>query len=185
VETKTSETPERQFTYKQIYEASNILAHHLTEAGVTNGDVVMICAHRSVDLVVAIMGTLVSVQFAITAQPQLETLTIVKKRASGATFSVLDLLYPPSRQQVYLEVARPCALVNIAKASNEAGPLAPLVRRYIDEELNLKTEVPSLRIGDDGVLAGGEVNGADLFAQVRAKAASRPDVIVGPDSNPT
>ncbi|KAH7246297.1 L-aminoadipate-semialdehyde dehydrogenase large subunit [Fusarium tricinctum] len=173
VETKTSETPERQFTYKQIYEASNILAHHLTEAGVTNGDVVMICAHRSVDLVVAIMGTL------------LETLTIVKKRASGATFSVLDLLYPPSRQQVYLEVARPCALVNIAKASNEAGPLAPLVRRYIDEELNLKTEVPPLRIGDDGVLAGGEVNGADLFAQVRAKAASRPDVIVGPDSNPT
>ncbi|KAM0341447.1 hypothetical protein ACHAPQ_000538 [Fusarium lateritium] len=163
VETKTSETPERQFTYKQIYEASNILAHHLTEAGVTNGDVVMIWAHRSVDLVVAIMGTL----------------------ASGATFSVLDPLYPPSRQQVYLEVARPCALVNIARASDEAGPLAPLVRRYIDEELNLKTEVPSLRIGDDGVLAGGEVNGADLFAQVRAKAASRPDVIVGPDSNPT
>jgi hypothetical protein len=60
VETKTSDAPERRFTYKQIYEASNILAHHLTEAGVTNGDVVMIWAHRSVDLVVAIMGTLVS-----------------------------------------------------------------------------------------------------------------------------
>ncbi|KAF4453084.1 L-aminoadipate-semialdehyde dehydrogenase [Fusarium austroafricanum] len=112
--------------------------HHLTEAGVINGDVVMIWAHRSVDLVVAIMGTL----------------------ASGATFSVLDSLYPPR-------------------------PLAPLVRRYIDEEPNLKTEVPSLRIGDDGILAGDEVDGADIFAEVRAKAASRPDVIVGPDSNPT
>lgn len=59
VETKTSESPERRFTYKQIYEASNILAHHLRDAGVSNGDVVMIWAHRSVDLVVAVMGTLV------------------------------------------------------------------------------------------------------------------------------
>ncbi|KAF4973586.1 hypothetical protein FZEAL_9287 [Fusarium zealandicum] len=163
VETKTSETPERRFTYKQIYEASNILAHHLHEAGVTNGDVVMVWAHRSVDLVVAIMGTL----------------------ASGATMSVLDPLYPPTRQQVYLEVAQPCALVNIARATDEAGPLAPLVRRYIDDELNLKTEVPSLRIGDDGVLSGGQVNDADVFAQVRSKASSGPDVILGPDSNPT
>ncbi|RBR03955.1 uncharacterized protein FIESC28_11656 [Fusarium coffeatum] len=163
VETKTSDTPERRFTYKQIYEASNLLAHHLAENGVGLGDVVMIWAHRSVDLVVAIMGTL----------------------SSGATFSVLDPLYPPSRQQIYLEVAQPCALVNIAKASDEAGPLAPLVRRYIDEELNLKTEVPSLRIGDDGFLAGGEVNGVDVFAQVRSRSESRPDVVIGPDNNPT
>ena len=59
VETKSSEAPERRFTYKQIYEASNVLAHYLHDAGVTNGDVVMIWAHRSVDLVVSIMGTLV------------------------------------------------------------------------------------------------------------------------------
>ena len=59
VETKSSESPERQFTYKQIYEASNVLAHYLHNAGVTNGDVVMIWAHRSVDLVVSFMGTLV------------------------------------------------------------------------------------------------------------------------------
>lgn len=59
VETRSSEGPERIFTYKQICEASNILAHHLHEAGVTNGDVVMIWAHRSVDLIIAIMGTLV------------------------------------------------------------------------------------------------------------------------------
>lgn len=99
--------------------------------------------------------------------------------------SVLDPLYPPTRQQIYLEVAQPCALVNIAKATDEAGPLAPLVRRYIDDDLKLKTEVPSLRIGDDGHLSGGEINGVDVFAQVRSKAASGPDVLVGPDSNPT
>jgi L-aminoadipate-semialdehyde dehydrogenase len=59
------------------------------------------------------------------------------------------------------------------------------VRRYIDEELLLKAEVPSLRIGDSGVLTGGEVDSGDLFAQVRTKAASPPDSQVGPDSAPT
>ncbi len=59
VETKSSTTPERTFTYRQIYEASNTLAWYLHNAGVTNGDVVMIWAHRSVDLVVALMGILV------------------------------------------------------------------------------------------------------------------------------
>lgn len=61
VETESSQSPERRFTYRQIYEASNLLAHYLHEAGVSNGDVVMIWAHRSVDLVVSIMGTLVCI----------------------------------------------------------------------------------------------------------------------------
>ena len=64
METKSSEGPERRFTYKQIYEASNALAHYLRDAGVANGDVVMIWAHRSVDLVISIMGTLVCFLFA-------------------------------------------------------------------------------------------------------------------------
>jgi L-2-aminoadipate reductase len=76
-------------------------------------------------------------------------------------------------------------LVNIARATDEAGPLAPIVRRYIDEELQLKAEVPLLRIGDSGILSGGEVGGRDLFAQVRTKASSPPDTQVGPDSAPT
>jgi L-aminoadipate-semialdehyde dehydrogenase len=59
VETKSSTTPERRFTYRQIYEAANTLAWYLHNAGVANGDVVMIWAHRSVDLVVALMGILV------------------------------------------------------------------------------------------------------------------------------
>jgi L-2-aminoadipate reductase len=63
VETKSSESAERRYTYKQIYEASNVLAHYLHDAGVTNGDVVMIWAHRSVDLVVSMMATLVQLSF--------------------------------------------------------------------------------------------------------------------------
>ncbi|KAM0348072.1 hypothetical protein ACHAPU_004575 [Fusarium lateritium] len=68
------------------------------------------------------------------------------KRTSGATPSVLEPLHPPSRQQVYHEVARPGALINIARASDETKSLALLVRRYVDEEFNLKTSVPSLGI---------------------------------------
>jgi len=48
----------RYFSYRTILRASNILAHHLISGGVKPGDIVMIYAHRSVDLVVAVMGTL-------------------------------------------------------------------------------------------------------------------------------
>lgn len=70
VETATSRTPERAFTYKQIFEAVAVLSHHFVQSGIQRGDVVMIFAHRGVDLVVAILAVL----------------------AAGATFSVLDPL---------------------------------------------------------------------------------------------
>jgi L-aminoadipate-semialdehyde dehydrogenase len=59
VETAASaNAPDRVFTYRNIHEASNVLAHYLIAQGVTRGDVVMVYAHRGVDLVVAVMGTL-------------------------------------------------------------------------------------------------------------------------------
>ncbi|KAL2271357.1 hypothetical protein VTJ83DRAFT_728 [Remersonia thermophila] len=163
IETKSSTNPERRFTYRQIYEAANTLAWYLHNAGITNGDVVMIWAHRSVDLVVSLMGIL----------------------ASGATMTVLDPAYPPARQQIYLEVSQPSALLRIGRATDENGPLAPLVQKYIDDALKLKADVPELRLRDDGVLYGGEVDGQDIFAGVRHLASAPPDVVVGPDSNPT
>ncbi len=99
--------------------------------------------------------------------------------------TVLDPAYPPARQQIYLEVSQPRALLRIGRATDENGPLAPLVQKYIDDELRLKTDVPDLRLRDDGVLYGGEVDGQDIFASIRSLASSPPDVIVGPDSNPT
>ena len=75
METASGKTPRRQFTYKQIFEASARLANYFVQNGLGRGDVVMIYAHRGVDLVVAIMGTL----------------------AAGCTFTVLDPQYPPDR----------------------------------------------------------------------------------------
>ncbi|RYP92593.1 hypothetical protein DL770_001235 [Monosporascus sp. CRB-9-2] len=136
-ETKSYTSPTRTFTYRQIDEASNTIANYLHEAGITNGDVVMIFAHRSVELV------------------------------------------------FYLEASKPKALISIGKAIDENGPLAPLVQKYIDEELSIKTQIPDLRLSDAGVLSGGEKEGRDIFASIRGKASSPPDVLVGPDSNPT
>lgn len=163
VETESEDSPERRFTYQQINESSNILAHHLVQSGLERGDVVMIYSYRGVDLVVAVMGIL----------------------KAGGTFSVLDPLYPPDRQNIYLDVSRPRALVIIEKATEDAGPLSEKVRSFIKENLDLRTEVPGLRLKDDGSLVGGELNGSDIFHDVRSLKAKGPGVVVGPDSTPT
>ncbi|RPB13900.1 large subunit of L-aminoadipate-semialdehyde dehydrogenase [Morchella conica CCBAS932] len=149
----------RVFTYRHIDEASNILAHHFLAKGVKRGDVVMVYAHRGVDLVVAVMGVL----------------------KAGATFSVIDPAYPPARQNIYLQVAQPRALVVIKKA----GALSELVRDYLSNELHILTEVPALAIQADGTLVGGEVGGKDVLSAQVPLRENGTGVIVGPDSTPT
>jgi L-aminoadipate-semialdehyde dehydrogenase len=163
VETASGSNPRREFTYRQINEASNILAHHLVQSGIQRGEVVMSYSYRGVDLVVTVMGIL----------------------KAGATFSVIDPSYPPDRQNIYLDVARPRALVVIDKATREAGELTEKVRSFIKENLHLRTEVPGLELKDDGTLVGGSFNGKDVLADQLALKSKRPGVVVGPDSNPT
>ena len=163
VETRSDEHPKRIFNYRQINEASNILAHHLVKSGLERGDVVMIYSYRGVDLVVAVMGIL----------------------KAGGTFSVLDPAYPPDRQNIYLEVSQPRALVVIERASREAGSLDQKVRSFIKENLDLKTEVPELFLHDDGTLTGGKKGGKDIFSPVLESKTKGPGIVVGPDSTPT
>lgn len=153
---------ERIFTYQQINEASNVLAHHLVQSGIKVGDVAMVYAYRGVDLVVAVMGIL----------------------KAGATFSVIDPAYPPARQNIYLSVARPQALVVLRKA----GTLNDEVLKYIGEELNLKTTIPELEIHDNGLLTGGKPlvsDEQDILRPVQHLKSTGTGVIVGPDNNPT
>lgn len=71
VETASRTTPQREFTYQQIHEASNVIAHHFLQSGIERGEVIMIYAYRGVDLVITILGVL----------------------KAGATFSVVDPAY--------------------------------------------------------------------------------------------
>lgn len=59
------------YTYGTIRRASNVLAHHLLQGGIKREEVVTVYAHRSVDLVVAVMAVL----------------------KVGATFSVIGLYF--------------------------------------------------------------------------------------------
>ncbi|KAL9571299.1 hypothetical protein ACKAV7_004637 [Fusarium commune] len=104
--------------------------------------------------------------------------------AAGAIVTVLDPQYPPQRQQIYLQVYKPKALISIRKATEESGPLAPLVQKCIDDKLAIKIKIPDLRFTNDGELTAGE-DSADIFANVKEKAPTPPVVLIGPDSNCT
>ncbi|THH11455.1 hypothetical protein EW146_g8036 [Bondarzewia mesenterica] len=145
------------FSYETILRSSNILAHHLIQGGVQREDVVMVYAHRSVDLVVAVMAVL----------------------KAGATFSVIDPAYPPSRQTVYLRVAQPRGLVVL----RGAGTISPTVRKFISTELQICVEVPALELLSDGNVVGGAgIDGTDVLSAQTSLADMDPDVVLGPDS---
>ncbi|POR34804.1 L-aminoadipate-semialdehyde dehydrogenase [Tolypocladium paradoxum] len=163
IETRTSRSAQRIFTYRQINESSNQLAHHFLAHGCQVGDVVAIYAHRGVDLVVAYMGAL----------------------KAGATVSVLDPQYPPERQKILLEVASPRFLVCIQKANEEFGKPSDVVVDFVANNLRIKSTVPALELSDSGELKGGIVQGKDCLSPHVSSRAECPDVLVGPDSIPT
>ena len=104
---------------------------------------------------------------------------------AGAAICVLDPQYPFDRQKVLLDVARPRFLIYIERATQEAGKPSGDVIDFIRNGLSIKAEISSLKLGDDGVLRGGEVNGQDcLQFQLHLKSQA-PKILIGPDSIPT
>ncbi|QRV97951.1 L-aminoadipate-semialdehyde dehydrogenase [Ceratobasidium sp. AG-Ba] len=152
----------RVYTYANILHASNVLAHHLLKGGIQREEVVMVYAYRSVEMVVAVMAIL----------------------KVGATFSVIDPAYPPTRQAVYLKVAKPRGLIVL----RGAGAIHPTVREFITSELAIRIEVPALEFLDDNGtprIAGGtmpEENSADVLEASKHLADTDPSVVIGPDS---
>ncbi|KAK7046633.1 hypothetical protein R3P38DRAFT_2874843 [Favolaschia claudopus] len=144
------------FSYGAIRNAANILAHNLIKGGVQREEVVMVYAHRSVDLVVAVMAVL----------------------KAGATFSVIDPAYPPARQILYLQVAQPRGLV-ILKG---AGTLHPTVREYCASDLQIRVEVPAVEVLPNGEISGGSSSGEDVLKSHAHLGATDPNVTLGPDS---
>ncbi|KAG6916429.1 putative NRPS-like protein biosynthetic cluster [Tephrocybe rancida] len=145
------------FTYSNILHAANVLSHHLIKEGIQREEVVTIYAHRSVDLLVAVMAVL----------------------KAGATFSVIDPAYPASRQIIYLRVAQPRGLVVL----KGAGTLGPSVREFLTSELKIRVEVPALEVSPDGGIVGGlGASGVDVLQPHLHLAETDPNVAIGPDS---
>lgn len=141
------------FTYGQIDRASNVLAHALLKSGLERGEVVMVYAARSVELVACVMGVL----------------------KAGGVFSVIDPAYPPSRQNIYLSVSSPRALLVIGSA----GTLHADVQEYIDQNLQLRTFIPGIALQPDGSIVGGSLADYTSYADQPA------GVVLGPDSHAT
>lgn len=60
------------FTYRQIDEASNVLAHHLLAGGIEREDVCTVYSTRGVDLVIAVLGILkAGATFSVIGEPAL------------------------------------------------------------------------------------------------------------------
>lgn len=149
----------RTFTYRQIDEASNVLAHSLLKNGLQRGEVVMVYAARSVDLVVCVMGIL----------------------KAGGIFSVVDPAYPPNRQIVYLQVSTPRALLVISSA----GVLSPTVSEYIKEKLDLRVHIPAIKMTENGITGSPAGTAEDILAPYQELFQTPTGVVLGPDSNAT
>ena len=91
----------------------------------------------------------------------------------------LDPAYPPSRQNIYLRVARPRALIVLKGACT----INPSVRQFITNELEIKVEIPALEFSSNLEIMGGALSGsADVLQSTRSLADVDPSVILGPDS---
>lgn len=59
------------------------------------------------------------------------------------------------------------------------------MRSYINETLDIKTEIPTLLLDFQGTLLGGQSNGSDIFSEQLKEGDHSPGIVVGPDSTPT
>src|SRR4051794_19575891 len=90
------------WTYAELEERSNQLAHFLRAGGVRTGDVVALWAHRGASLAWAVLGTL----------------------KAGAAIMVLDPVYPAARLVDYLRIGGPRAWLAVAGAAPPPAEVA-------------------------------------------------------------
>lgn len=175
-----------KYSYKDILETSNILAHHLVEGGIQREEVVMVYAYRSVEMVVAVMAILKagatfsvigsSLYLCLSFQPFSNHISPHLKK--------IDPAYPPSRQTTYLRVAKPRGLIVL----KGAGIIAPSVRDFIKTELDIRVEVPALELTTEKTILGGvspsssSSTSEDVLASSQSLAQTDPLIVLGPDS---
>ncbi|MFD3518689.1 AMP-binding protein, partial [Streptomyces sp. NPDC058657] len=115
----------RSLTYRELDAAANRLAHRLRAAGVGVEDVVGLCLHRSVELVVALVGVL----------------------KAGAAYLPLDPDYPAGRLRAMATGSRVPLILTHAPAREAAAALAPPAARLLD--LDTDAERAALREAPD------------------------------------
>jgi L-2-aminoadipate reductase len=97
----------------------------------------------------------------------------------------VDPAYPPARQTIYLQVARPRGLI-ILKG---AGSISPTVRDFLACELVIRVEIPALELTPSGDITGGSLphmsHAEDVLGAQQHLGGTDPNVVLGPDSPAT
>jgi amino acid adenylation domain-containing protein len=93
------------WTYRELNERSNQLAHYLLFREVPRQGVIVVWGHRSAELIWGLLGIL----------------------KAGAAFTILDPTYPDARLLEYLEAVEPKGFLQL----EAAGSLSPQLQEYI------------------------------------------------------
>jgi amino acid adenylation domain-containing protein len=93
------------WTYSELQQHSNRLAHYLLSNGIRRGDVVAIYGHRSASLVWALLGVM----------------------KAGSAFVIFDPAHPAQRLIEYCEIAQPAGWLEI----EAAGAVPPALANYL------------------------------------------------------
>ncbi|MCA9977287.1 MAG: amino acid adenylation domain-containing protein, partial [Anaerolineales bacterium] len=126
------------WTYQELEQRSNQLAHFLCEQGVQPQDVVAIYSHRSASLPWALMGLM----------------------KAGAAFLVLDPTYPPARLIDYLELAKPRGWLQLEAAGE---PPAVLLQALDEMNCTCRMVLPGRSAAEQqGLLADYSVEPPDI-----------------------
>lgn len=107
-----------RWTYRELNDRSNQLAHCLVGKGIRPEDIVAIYGHRSASLVWAVLGVL----------------------KAGAGFLILDPTYPAKRLIDYIRAAQPSGFVQI----EAAGALSSELKSYVEPNISLRVSLPAL-----------------------------------------
>lgn len=151
-------------TYNQLFIAASTLAHHLRASGLQRGDVCAIHAYRCSALVATVMGTLMA----------------------GCTVALVDPAYPTARRQACCAVARPRAMLQLARAP-------AMDHRVLDSlpgevPLDIRVNLAKIEFTTTGLLLASvspdQYSGDnDVLDVHRQEATDSPCIVtVGPDS---
>jgi amino acid adenylation domain-containing protein len=150
------------WTYRELDQRSSQLANYLVANGIRQKDVVVLYAHRSSPMVIALLGVL----------------------KAGAAFVILDPAYPPARLIAFLRIAQPTGWIHMSAA----GQLLPELETCLNTlDLSCRVNLPSGKdalsecLGQEDEIGEDITRGADAPAYIAFTSGSsgEPKAVLG------